>query len=131
MKNAQVVFLDRDGVINEYPGRYKYVTSAQGFRLLPGVREALARLVSAGFRLFIVSNQAGVAKGLYTRDALDEINALMLRQLGPEVRFENIFYCTHLPEAQCGCRKPGTAFIDAAEQQLLSQGMAIDRRSSY
>lgn len=131
MKNVPVVFLDRDGVINEYPGRFKYVTSVQGFRLLPGVRESLARLVSAGFRLFVVSNQAGVAKGLYTRNTLDDINASMLRQLGPEVRFENIFYCTHLPDAQCACRKPGTAFIDAAEKQMLSQGMAMDRRASY
>ncbi|MDD4940635.1 MAG: HAD-IIIA family hydrolase [Candidatus Omnitrophica bacterium] len=131
MKKVRVVFLDRDGVINEYPGKYKYVTSIEDFRLLPKAREALSRLVQADFRLFVISNQAGVAKGLYSQRTLDSITQAMLSRLGPDIRFENIFYCTHLPDAQCSCRKPGTAFIDAAEAQLNAHGMRIDRPKSY
>lgn len=131
MKNVRVVFLDRDGVINEYPGRYKYVTSIADFRLLPGAADALMRLANAGFRLFVISNQAGVAKGLYTKQMLDDITSYMLEQLGTRIKFDNIYYCTHLPEEQCACRKPQTAFIDAAAAQLKEQGCQIDRPGSF
>jgi histidinol-phosphate phosphatase family protein len=131
MKKVRVVFLDRDGVINEYPGNFKYVTSQAEFRLLPRSREALMRLAAAGCRLFIISNQAGVAKGLYTQKTLDDITACMRRQLGTEIVFDGIFYCTHLPDAQCGCRKPRTAFIDRAAAQLKEKGFEIDRQKSF
>ena len=131
MKKTSVVFLDRDGVINEYPGHYKYVTSEAEFHLLPKAREALLRLISGGCRLFIISNQAGVGKGLYTQQALEGITAAMRRQVGKEVLFDGIFYCTHRPDANCDCRKPKTSFIDAAIEQLKKQGLEIDKSKSF
>jgi len=131
MKKARVVFLDRDGVINKYPGQYKYVTSPKELRILPGTKVALKRLISGGFYLFIISNQAGVAKGLYTQRALDAITDSMLQQLGPSIVFENIFYCTHLPTRNCKCRKPMTGFIEKAAQQMKKKGMLIDWKNSY
>lgn len=131
MKKVSVVFLDRDGVINEYPGRYTYVTSVDEFRLLPDIKEALIRLIRAGCRLFIISNQAGVGKRLYTQQALDDIDERLRRQLGTEVIFDGIFYCTHRSDENCSCRKPQTALIERAEAQLRRQGMEIDKARSF
>ncbi|MFA6383850.1 MAG: HAD family hydrolase [Candidatus Omnitrophota bacterium] len=131
MKKVSVVFLDRDGVINEYPGHYKYVESVAEFHLLPKVREALLRLISGGYRLFIISNQAGVGKGLYSQQTLDDITSAMRRQLGNDVVFDGIFYCTHRPDANCACRKPKTAFIDTAIAQLEKAGLEVDKARSF
>jgi histidinol-phosphate phosphatase family protein len=131
MNNASVVFLDRDGVINQYPGHYKYVTSVSEFRLLPRVKEALSRLKAGGCRLFIVSNQAGVAKGLYSQETLDAITDRMKEELAPGIVFDAIFYCTHLPDAGCACRKPRLAFINAAREMLLNDGISIDPDKSF
>jgi len=131
MKKVSVVFLDRDGVINKYPGHYKYVTSVSEFHLLPRVKEALTRLINGGCKLFIISNQAGVGKGLYTQQTLDNITSTLRQQLGKEVIFDNIFYCTHLPDANCGCRKPKTYFVDAAITQLRDKGLEIDIPKSF
>jgi histidinol-phosphate phosphatase family protein len=131
MKKVSVVFLDRDGVINEYPGHFKYVTSVSGFHLLPKVKEALKRLIDGGCRLFIISNQAGVAKGLYTQQTLDDINATMHKKLGREIVFDGIFYCTHRSDEKCACRKPRTSFIDTAVMQLQEKGYEIDKGKSF
>jgi D-glycero-D-manno-heptose 1,7-bisphosphate phosphatase len=131
MKKVRVVFLDRDGVINKYPGHFKYVTSVSGFRLLPKVKEAIGRLIAGGCRLFIVSNQAGVGKGLYSQETLDAITADMLKQLGPGIGFDGIFYCPHPSDRNCACRKPKTFFIDAAFAQLKKEGFEADREHSF
>jgi D-glycero-D-manno-heptose 1,7-bisphosphate phosphatase len=131
MKKASVVFLDRDGVINQYPGNYKYVTSVPEFQLLPRVKEALLRLKAGGCRMFIVSNQAGVAKGLYSQQTLDDITVRMKEELGADIVFDGIFYCTHLPDAGCACRKPKTAFINAAREIILNEGCSFDPDKSF
>jgi len=66
-QNMKVVFLDRDGVINKYPGDTRYVTSLKEFRFLPLAKKALARLYKEGYQIFIISNQAGVSKGIFSR----------------------------------------------------------------
>ena len=60
----KAIFLDRDGVINKYPGDKLYVTSLRKFRFLPGVKKAIALLSRSGFKIFIASNQAGVGRGI-------------------------------------------------------------------
>ena len=127
----KLIFLDRDGVINEYPGDFKYVTGLRQFRILPNVKPALEKLVSAGFRLYVVSNQAGVSKGLYTVDNLQEMDRQMISLLGEKVRFSGIFYCTHRPEENCSCRKPKTGFIDKVFAEIKRSGDEIDRANSY
>ena len=131
MKKVNAVFLDRDGVINQYPGDFKYVTSLEQFQILPNVKLALERLAAAGFLLYVVSNQAGVAKGFYTSDALKDMEELMIHELGDKVKFTGIFYCLHRPEDNCSCRKPKTGLIDRAVEQLGKAGMEIDRDNSY
>jgi D-glycero-D-manno-heptose 1,7-bisphosphate phosphatase len=131
MKKIKVIFLDRDGVINKYPGDFKYVTNVEDFQILPNVKPALEKLTAAGFRLFVVSNQAGVAKGLYSQQDLNEIDQRMVFVLGDKVRLFEILYCTHLPEANCSCRKPKTGLLDQVFADLKTQGYAVDKANSY
>jgi histidinol-phosphate phosphatase family protein len=131
MAKAKIVFLDRDGVINKYPGDFKYVTRVEEFELLPNVKPALQKLVSAGFLLFVVSNQAGVAKGLYSRQDLNDIDLRMAYELGDKVRISEILYCTHHPDELCDCRKPRTGLIDRVFAGIKKQGQEIDLANSY
>lgn len=114
----KVIFLDRDGVINKYPGDKKYVTSCKEFIFLPKARNAIARLCKKRFTLFVISNQAGVGKGIYTRQALDAITAKMLREIRKSGgRIKTVYYCTHRKNDRCLCRKPKTGLIDIAKKR--------------
>ncbi|HZS75743.1 MAG TPA: D-glycero-beta-D-manno-heptose 1,7-bisphosphate 7-phosphatase [Ktedonobacteraceae bacterium] len=111
------IFLDRDGVINE--NRSDYVKSWSEFRFLPGVCEAIARLTRAGHRIVVCTNQAGVAKGSISKEALEEMHARMvaeIRQGGGEI--EKVYYCPHGKEENCRCRKPQPGMLLQATQEL-------------
>lgn len=111
----KVVFLDRDGVINEYPGEGRYVTSWEEFKFIPGSIEGIKKLNENGFRLFVISNQAGVGKGIYSQKDLEEINKRMLKKLKQyQVHHLNIYYCTHHPDQNCQCRKPKIGLLRQA-----------------
>jgi histidinol-phosphate phosphatase family protein len=123
----KVIFLDRDGVINKFPGYKKYVTNVRQFRFLPHAKMAIARLTSAGYKIFIVSNQAGVGKGVYTQKALDAVTAKMISGLDKAGgRLEAVYYCIHRPEANCACRKPNTGSIKKAKDEF-----SLDIRGAY
>ena len=114
----KIVLLDRDGVINAYPGDRNYVTSWEGFSFLPGAKEAIVNLHKAGFKIYVISNQAGVGKGLFTQEALDTITQNMLkeiRNIGGDI--DQVYYCTHRPEENCPCRKPKSGLIDLAKKE--------------
>ncbi len=101
----QAVFLDRDGVINE--NRMDHVKSWTDFRFLPGAPEAIARLARAGVKVFVITNQAIVNRGVVPQQTVDAINLRMVRELEARGgRIELVAYCPHRPEEQCGCRKP-------------------------
>src|SRR5215207_9896426 len=90
----RVVFLDRDGVLNRaFPegGTTRPPASAEELELLPGVKEALARLRAAGFVLVVVTNQPDVARGKQTRAAVEAINA----KLRAELPLFDVFACFH------------------------------------
>ncbi len=109
------VFLDRDGVINEFPGNGNYVTKVKNFRFLPGSLEAIHLLTQAGFTIFVISNQAGVAKKVYSLEKLNHITRNMLREVKKsDGKIKGVFYCMHKSDADCGCRKPGTGLIEKA-----------------
>jgi D,D-heptose 1,7-bisphosphate phosphatase len=108
----KVVFLNRDGVINEYPGDYQYVKSWKEFKFIPGSIEAIRKFNSKGFKLFVISNQAGVAKGLYSKKTLDAITKKMLNVLKKNNAYiDGVYYCTHKEEDNCLCRKPKTGLL--------------------
>jgi len=111
----RAIFLDRDGVINSDEGLY-YVTNPAEFRLNEGVIEFLQELQGMGYLLIIISNQGGIAKGLYSHETIREIHRKMkdiLSQHG--VHITEIYYCPHHPDfGKCLCRKPNTLMIEKA-----------------
>jgi D-glycero-D-manno-heptose 1,7-bisphosphate phosphatase len=128
----KVIFLDRDGVINKYPGDFLYVTSWESFSFLPHVKPALKKLNACGFKIFVISNQAGVSKGVYSQSALDLITRNMLQDLKKhEIKIEGVFYCTHHPNDNCGCRKPKAGLLHKAIAKLKETGSDIDISKSY
>jgi histidinol-phosphate phosphatase family protein len=117
----KVIFLDRDGVINRYPGDTKYVTSLKGFRFLPRAKKAIALLHKNKFKIFVISNQAGVGKGLFSQKSLNAITDRMLfgvRKANGEIK--GVYYCTHRKEENCFCRKPKVGMM---EQVLKQHGV--------
>ncbi|MCB9771388.1 MAG: HAD family hydrolase [Candidatus Omnitrophica bacterium] len=113
--SEKIVFLDRDGVINEFPGNGNYVTKLKEFHFIPGSLEALKRLKDHGFTVFVVSNQAGVGKGIYSQDKLDRITERMHKVVNASGgQIKKAFYCTHTTQEGCDCRKPGIGSIKAA-----------------
>jgi D-glycero-D-manno-heptose 1,7-bisphosphate phosphatase len=112
--HLRTVFLDRDGVLNEKMPEGQYVTCREEFHLLPGVAEAIARLNGKGFRVIVVSNQRGIALGLYTASDLDLIHAWLRRSLETSgAHLDGIYYCPH-DKGQCACRKPMPGLFEQA-----------------
>jgi len=110
----RTVFLDRDGILNEKMPEHRYVTRWEEFRVLPGVPEALRRLNEAGLRVVVVSNQRGIAKGLYTAAELEAIHAQFQRLLEREgARIDAFFICPHEAD-ECNCRKPLPGLFEQA-----------------
>jgi histidinol-phosphate phosphatase family protein len=114
----KAIFVDRDGVINKDPGgwtRYDYVTKWDEFHFLPGVFEALRRLKEHGYKVIVISNQAGVGKGYFREEELREIDRRMVdevRRRGADI--EASYYCVHAEADGCACRKPKTGLFDRA-----------------
>lgn len=103
----KAIFLDRDGVINKFPGYRKYVTTWKTFCFLPRSKEAITALAKAKFKIFVISNQAGVGKGILSKSKLDLITKNMLtaiKKTGGKI--DKVYYCIHRPEENCVCRKP-------------------------
>ncbi len=111
---VRTVFLDRDGVLNEKAPEGDYVADWQQFRVLPGVPQAIARLNRAGLRVIVVTNQRGVARGLYT---LEQVEAMHARFAGILARhgahIDAFLVCPH-EAGECNCRKPLTGLFDQA-----------------
>jgi D-glycero-D-manno-heptose 1,7-bisphosphate phosphatase len=108
------VFLDRDGVLNEKMPEGQYVTSWDDFHLLPGVAESIARLNQAGLRVIVVSNQRGIARGLYTKSDVDDIHSRLQSLLQSQgARIDGFYFCPH-GKGQCNCRKPLPGLFDEA-----------------
>lgn len=112
------VFLDRDGTLLHDPG---YLHEPADVRLLPGVAEGLARLAAAGWPLVIVSNQSGIARGLYGPDAFHAVNRRIEALVPPPpLRFTGAYHCPHHPDftGPCDCRKPSPKLFRQAAADL-------------
>ncbi len=112
----KAAFIDRDGVINE---ERNYVHRIEDFVLLPGVAQGLALLRDAGFRLIVVTNQAGIARGYYDQSAMDRLHDHLRDQLALQgVALDAIYFCPHHPSGsveglavECDCRKPSPGML--------------------
>jgi D-glycero-D-manno-heptose 1,7-bisphosphate phosphatase len=110
----KAVFLDRDGVINEERGQYTW--QPEDFRINAGVFDALRRLQDEGYLLIIISNQGGIAKGLYSKADFDRITEHMYALLlANGIRIEETYFCPHHPDfGRCICRKPDSLLLEKA-----------------
>ena len=106
------IFLDRDGVLNE--DRTDYVYRVEDFIIPDGVPEALRLLKEAGYLLIVITNQAGIAKGLYTRDDVMNCYNYLQDQCGKLI--DDIYYCPHHPkyDTESLTRKPGSLLLEKA-----------------
>lgn len=116
--HVQTVFMDRDGVVNEKMPEGKWVTSWEDFHLLSGVPEAIARLNRAMVRVVVVSNQRGIALGLYTAEDVRAIHDAFQSLLGVYgAHVDGFYFCPH-DKAQCNCRKPLPGMFEQAASEF-------------
>jgi len=110
------VFLDRDGTLVRDRG---YTYKLADYELLPGVREGLLRMQQGGFSLAVVTNQSGIGRGYYAEADLQAFQAHLFAELERSgIRFEHTFFCPHLPDAGCACRKPAPGLLWRAREEL-------------
>lgn len=121
----RAVFLDRDGVINEAmvkEGKPYPPKGLDNLRILPGVRDALARLRQKGFLNLVVTNQPDVARGKTSKKTVDAIH----EKLASELVLDGFYTCWHDDQDHCNCRKPKPGLL---EQAAWDHG--VDLKSSY
>ncbi|GMQ96920.1 MAG: D-glycero-beta-D-manno-heptose 1,7-bisphosphate 7-phosphatase [Gammaproteobacteria bacterium] len=114
---TRLIILDRDGVINHDSD--EYIKSPDEWRPLPGSLQAIANLHRAGYKLVVATNQSGLGRGLFNLDTLRDIHEKMLRQIRDEGgALDGIFYCPHIPNDHCRCRKPETGLFEDIAQRF-------------
>ena len=123
----KAIFLDRDGIINEEIG--DYVKRFEDFKLLPHLAETLKNYQSQGFLIIVITNQGGLAKGLYNLTELNKMHQYFLTEMEKEgVTIAEIYFCPHHPDfnGNCLCRKPGSLLVEKAMARFN-----IDPKQSY
>jgi len=116
------VFLDRDSTINE---EVDFLSSSNDLRLIPGSADAIREANTLGFKVFIITNQSGIARGLLTEDQLTQIHQALLKKLQQHgASITAIYYCPHHPDngeppyrMNCDCRKPNTGLLSRAAKE--------------
>ncbi|MCP4599445.1 MAG: HAD-IIIA family hydrolase [Proteobacteria bacterium] len=110
------VLLDRDGTINE---ERDYLSDANEVKLLPKAAVGLRRIQEIGLGLAVVTNQSGVGRGYFNLNDLENIHGRLSELLEAEgVELNGIYFCPHLPDDKCQCRKPRTGLIEQAAKEL-------------
>ena len=120
----KAVFLDRDGVITKEPPYYAH--RIEQLELISKSAEAIRLLNESGFKVIVVSNQSGVARGYYEENDVENYNNAMKNELKKQGAYiDAIYYCPHYPEAaieeyriDCDCRKPKPGMLRQAEKDL-------------
>jgi len=121
VSRAGAVFLDRDGTLME---NVPYCRRAEDVHVFPGVDDALSALRRAGWRLIVITNQSGIARGLITPEAYEAVTAEFERQVGE--KFDAIYFCADSPDAPSSRRKPAIGMLEEAAAEH-----GIDLRASW
>ncbi|UCE73850.1 MAG: D-glycero-beta-D-manno-heptose 1,7-bisphosphate 7-phosphatase [Methanomassiliicoccales archaeon] len=120
----KAVFLDRDGTVNE---EVNYLSSIEQIKILPKASKAIKLLNENGFKVIIITNQSGVARGYFSIQTLkgvhDHLQNLLFRE---GAKIDAIYFCPHHPDDGCSCRKPKTESIKKAQDEFK-----IDLSKSY
>ncbi|HEU4388938.1 MAG TPA: HAD family hydrolase [Blastocatellia bacterium] len=136
--SVSAIFLDRDGTINEDIG---YVSRPEELMLYPWAAAAIRMINESGMKAIVVTNQSGVARGIYTEETLDAIHKRLAEALEVEgARIDAVYYCPHHPEygdrryrKECDCRKPSPGMLDRAAREHgidLSRSYVIGDKAS-
>ena len=131
--SCKVVFLDRDGTMNV---EVNYLHRKEDLKLIDGTAEAVRLLNEAGYKVIVITNQAGVARGYYTEADVKILHDYMNEVLERDgAHVDAFYYCPHHPEhgiglykKKCHCRKPETGMFEMAERDLTD---GIDKMHSY
>jgi histidinol-phosphate phosphatase family protein len=119
LEGKPLIILDRDGVLNQKPPRAQYITKWEEFQWLPGAKQAIKLLNDAKYRVIVVSNQAGIARGLMKETDLNEIHGKMLEELAAEGgAIAKIYICPHGWDDRCECRKPKPGMLFAVQKDF-------------
>ena len=121
-QSRPAVFIDRDGTLNEDIG---YVSTPDELVLYPWAAEAVRRINVSGWLAIVITNQSGIARGMYSEKTLDAIHSRMIHELAREgARIDAVYYCPHHPDVgdsryriECECRKPRTALLEKASRE--------------
>ena len=135
---SRAIFIDRDGTLNEDIG---YVSTPDELSLYPWAAEAVRLVNKSGFKAIVITNQSGIARGMYNAETLGAIHARMIEELAREgAHIDAVYYCPHHPEVgdahygiECDCRKPRTGMLDAAAREHnidLTRSFVIGDKSS-
>lgn len=123
MKN-RAIFIDRDGTINL---DVHYLDDPDKFEMYPGVGEGVKKLKDSGFKVIVITNQSGIARGYFTEKQLSDIHERMKKEFQEfDVMLDGIYYCPHHPDDNCNCRKPNTGLFEKAIREHN-----IDVKKSY
>lgn len=125
IRNPQLspaIFIDRDGTLNEDIG---YVSTVDQLILYPWAAEAIRLINESGLKAIVITNQSGIARGLYTEEDLRAIHSRMIEELArQDARIDGIYFCPHHPgigdaryRVACQCRKPRTEMLQAASRE--------------
>ncbi len=137
LQTIKVLFLDRDGTINQDTG--SYISTKEQLVLIDRADEAIALAKRAGFRIVIITNQAGIARGIATVEQVEEVNRyLNLLLSAKNASFDRCYYCPYHPEYPhpdydrfMDCRKPATGMVEQAIGDFLAEGLVVDRSASF
>lgn len=121
----KALFLDRDGIVNEDVG---YLYRPEDTVFTDGIHELMKSAREKGYMLIVITNQSGIARGLYTPEDVEKLHEWMNTKLEKhDLRIDDFFFCPHHPEhsGPCTCRKPAPGLIDRAVDKY-----GIDRKAS-
>lgn len=131
MKNEnpqKAIFIDRDGTLIE---EVNFLSNVADMRFFSFTETAVRRLKDAGFLVIVVTNQSGIGRGMFAESDMHSIHEAIDLRLGSPI--DAYYYCPHLPDAGCACRKPGIGMIEAARAdfaiEINGSWMIGDKRS--
>ena len=134
----KAIFLDRDGVINVEKKHFLesankivegFIHKKEDFEFLEGAIEGLKLLSKSDYKIIIITNQSGIARGYFSEEDVNKLNQYMLDIFKEnDIRIDDIFYCTHYPPitGECDCRKPKIGMIKKAKEKY-----DLDLKNSY
>ena len=121
LQNKKIILVDRDGVINVKAPRGEYISRWEDFQWIEDTRTALKALAVEGFKFVLISNQAGINRGMVAPEELERIHTNLVEQCKADgIEILSIYVCPHHWDEDCYCRKPKAGmFYDASKQWLL------------